>query len=413
MPEVLDLAFDATPLLGPLTGVGEFCSGALAGLARRDDVAVRAFAVSWRRRGGIVEKLPDSVVAASRPMPARPLHLSWRLFHLPPIEAFVGRCDVVHGSNYVVPPALRAARVVTVHDLTTVRYPELADASTRRFPALVADAVRRGAWVHTPSEFVAGEVVEEWRVPPERVRAVHHGVPTVAQVGGASASTEVLGGILPPGVGSYLLFLGTVEPRKDLPTLLEAFQKLLGECPELWLVIAGREGWGVASFEKALDSLAIPAAERVVRTGYVSPEVRAALLSSASAFVYPSLYEGFGFPPLEAMHAGVPVVATRGGAIPEVVGDAALLVDPGDADGLAEAMIAAVTDEAVRSRLVASGRKRLACFSWDACAEGLARLYRDASQYRTAGWRRSRTRVAKTGDSESRTAGWKRSGPAL
>src|ERR1039458_6450058 len=173
----LVVALDATPLLGVPTGVGVFCREALGALSVAGRVQVEAYAVTWRRRHMLASRVPDGVRTAGRPMPARPLHLAWRHMDIPYIEWFLGRCDVVHGTNFVVPPARRAATVVTVHDLTTVRFPEMCDAPTLRFPALIRRAVDRGAWVHTPSRYVAEEVVAELGVDRERVRAVHHGTP--------------------------------------------------------------------------------------------------------------------------------------------------------------------------------------------------------------------------------------------
>jgi hypothetical protein len=151
MADPLRVALDATPLIGTPTGVGAFCAGVLEGLSRREDVAARAFAVSWRRRHAIDGRVPPAVAIASRAMPARPLHAAWGHAEIPPVEWFVGAVDVVHGTNYVVPPTRRAARVVTVHDLTTVRYPELCNRATLEFPRLVRRALAHGAWVHTHS----------------------------------------------------------------------------------------------------------------------------------------------------------------------------------------------------------------------------------------------------------------------
>ena len=368
----LDVAFDATPLLGAKAGVGAFCTGALPALAAVDGLSVRAFAVSWRRRGRIVEHLPPGVAVVDRPMPARPVHRAWRRTSLPPIEWFTGPVDVVHGTNFIVPPARRAARVVTVHDLTTVRFPEMCDDYTQTFPPLVRRAIRQGAWVHTPSAFVREEVVELLGAAPERVRAVHHGVPPL-DAGGAD-SAEVDG---PVPDGPYVLALGTVEPRKDVATLVRAFDKVADRHRDLSLVVAGRAGWGMERFEAAVA--ASPWRDRLVRLGYVSQSHRSRLLREATLFAFPSVYEGFGFPPLEAMVAGVPVVATTAGALPEVVGDGAELVDPGDADALAAAIDRLLADDGARADLVARGRRRVRAFSWEECGAGLAALYRDAS----------------------------------
>jgi glycosyltransferase involved in cell wall biosynthesis len=364
----LGVAFDATPLLGEPTGVGTFCSGALSGLSRREDVSVSAFAVSWRRRHGIKRALPAGVRAVERPLPARPVHVLWRHSGIPPIEWVSGPVGVVHGSNFIVPPARRAARIVTVHDLTTVRFPELCDGPTLRFPALVRRAVGEGAFVHTPSRFVASEVVEHFGAQPDRVVAVPHGVSFIGASPGAMPSS------VPEG--PYLLAIGTIEPRKDLPTLVRAFAALAAGFPELRLVVAGGRGWGSDAFDAAVAGSGV--ADRVLALGYVPAADCLALLGKAEVFCYPSIYEGFGLPPLDAMAAGVPVVSTTAGAIPEVAGSAAVLVPPRDDGALASAIETVLTDSALRARLVAAGGERAAAFTWEACAAGLVSLYQEA-----------------------------------
>jgi glycosyltransferase involved in cell wall biosynthesis len=372
----LRVALDATPLLGLRTGVGVFAEHALQSLGTRDDLDLSAFAVSWRRRRGIRDHLPPGVRAVDTPMPARPLHWSWGRRAFPPIEWFIGPQDVVHGTNYVVPPTRRAARVMTVHDLTSVRFPEMCDEYTRRFPALVRRALGEGAWVHTPSQYVAEEVIDLLGADRERVRAVHHGVPALDQPTNPSKP-----GTGPPVEGPYVLALGTVEPRKDLPTLVRAFDRVAGEAADVRLVVAGAEGWGAEAFRQALYSA--KHRDRIVRLGFVSPSDRSALLRHAVVYAYPSLYEGFGLPPLEAMSVGVPVLTTTAGALPEVVGDAAVMTAPGDSDAMASALAQLLTDEALRRRLADSGRQRVDGYSWTRAAEGLARLYADASAARS------------------------------
>jgi len=162
-PAPLTVAVDATSLLGRPTGIGVFTAGLLAGLAGRSDVEPSAFAVSWRRREGIEALLPRGVPARQRAMPARPLHLAWRHCELPPVEWFIGPTDVVHGPNFVVPPTRKAARVMSVQDLTPVRFPELCDPATLVFPSLVARALDHGAFVHASTRFIADEVLEYFR----------------------------------------------------------------------------------------------------------------------------------------------------------------------------------------------------------------------------------------------------------
>lgn len=373
----MKVALDATPLLGRPTGVGAFCAGALGGLAARDDVAASAFAVSWRRRHELAALLPAGVRQIGRAMPARPLHAAWRTTGVPPVEWFTGPLDVVHGTNFVVPPARHAARVVTVHDLTVVRFPEMCDPPTLRYPALLRRALAEGAWVHTPSSYVADEVVALLGADPARVRAVHSGVP-VAESRAAVASTAPPSVVLPGTTTRYVLSLGTAEPRKDLPGLVAAFDQLASEVPDTALVLAGPEGWGTAALDAALASARHR--DRMVRTGWVPDDVAYRLVAGAEVLAYPSVYEGFGFPPLEAMAVGVPVVATAAGALPEVLGDAASLVSAGDPDALAAAMLELLRAPSTRAERIERGRARAAGYSWERCAEGLAQLYHDAAR---------------------------------
>jgi len=186
----------------------------------------------------------------------------------------------------------------------------------------------------------------------------------------------------PPRPAPYVLALGAVEPRKDLPTLVEAFAEIASTHQDLELVVAGPDGWGTPAFAAAVASSGV--ARRVVRLGYLEQGHRQSLLREASVLAYPSLYEGFGFPPLEAMAAGVPVVATRAGAVPEVVGDAAELVVPGDAAALAGALARVIDDGDLRARLVEAGRVRVASFTWASSVALMMDLYELAARDRQA-----------------------------
>jgi glycosyltransferase involved in cell wall biosynthesis len=309
-------------------------------------------------------------------MPARPLHRLWERRDVPPVEWFIGSADVVHGTNFVAPPTRDAAVVVSVHDLTPLHYPELCNAATLAYPGLIRRALHRGAWVHTDSAFVAAEVVDAFGADPDRVRAVSPGVPDLPQIGGAQAE-DALGRLLPPGTARYCLAIGTAEPRKDLPGLVRAFDAVAARHPDLSLVLAGPPGWGEEKLEAALA--ASRWAARIIRTGWVEPLDLAALLGRAAVLAYPSLYEGFGFPPLQAMRAQVPVVATRAGSLPEVLGQGALLIEPGDPDALAEAIETCVSDTRAREALVAAGAAWSARFSWQRCGAWLEALYRQAA----------------------------------
>jgi glycosyltransferase involved in cell wall biosynthesis len=359
------VAVDATALLDPPTGIGVFTSRLIEGLAEHPEVTPVAYAASWRGRDRLPQAVPPSVQTARRPLPARPARTLWRRLDRPPIDWWTGPVEVVHGPNFVVPPCRSGAEVVTVHDLTTVHHPELCHRDTLAYPGLVQRAIDRGAVVHTVSEFVANEVRDHFDVDPHAVVAVHNGL---------DRPDDTPVGPNPAGSTPYVLALGTIEPRKDLPTLVRAFDQAADDHRELHLVVAGADGWGVEPFEAALHDARHR--NRIQRLGRVNDSERRALLAGARLLAYPSRYEGFGLPPLEAMASGTPVLATRAGALPEVLGDAAVLVDVGAVDELAAGLVQLVEDEDGRADLVARGHAQAARYRWDRCVDGLLGVYR-------------------------------------
>jgi glycosyltransferase involved in cell wall biosynthesis len=188
------------------------------------------------------------------------------------------------------------------------------------------------------------------------------------------------------GADSYILAVGTIEPRKDLPTLVRSFADLVlaDTGDDVRLIIAGPDGWGLEALTDAIDACPPSVSKRIRRLGWVDDSQRADLLAGASVVAYPSLYEGFGLVPLEAMAAGVPVVTTSVGALPETVGDAALLVPPGDTDALGDAIGRVLRDDELADRLRTAGHERLNEFSWEATTDGLVDLYRRAMEDRAS-----------------------------
>ncbi|MGH9278422.1 MAG: glycosyltransferase family 4 protein [Acidimicrobiales bacterium] len=363
------VALDATPLLGRRTGVGFFTAGVMGALARRPGVEVAGYALSWRAYRSLAAALPPGVRPILRAMPPQPLRSCWLRCDGPAAEWWTGRVDVVHGTNFVVPPARRAATVMTVHDLTALRFPELCFGDPLFYPRLLRRSIARGAWVHTVSAFVAGEVVDLLGADPGRVVVVPEAVPEVAEA-------EPAEGRRLAGADRYVLSLSTVEPRKDHLSLVRAFDRVAAHHRDLRLVIAGMEAWGSDRLDRAVAESRH--GDRIDRLGYVDDGRRAALLRGASLLAFPSKYEGFGLPPLEAMAAGVPVVATQAGSLPEVLGDAALLVPVGDDAALADAIDAVLGGNGLRDRMVAAGRQQVSRYSWERSAEGLVDLYRRA-----------------------------------
>lgn len=312
-----------------------------------------------------------------RRFPARGARLLWPRIAAPSAQWFAGQIDIVHGPNFVVPPGgggrhgPNVHEVLTIHDLTCIHYPEMCTPDTLAYPRLIRAALARGATVHTVSHYVAQEVIDVFRLPEARVVVVPNGVDLPA------GTREPLHGRHLAGVDQYILALGTIEPRKNLPLLVRAFDEIASAYPAVHLVVAGPDGWGLDAYQTAVN--ASGHRHRIRRLGWLSDRDRRALLDGAALFAFPSSYEGFGLPPLEAMAHGTPVVATAAGAVPEIVGDAALLVPVGDRDALAGALatvLAIVLDDPTRAdQLRRAGVTRASAFPWTNTISEIRGLY--------------------------------------
>jgi len=374
------VAIDVTPLLGTRTGIGSAVAEILAALRGLDAAPeLLPYTLSLRARQHRGDVPPDTRFV---PIPARVLLQAWAHVEVPRIDRWMRPARVIHATNYLAPPS-RLPTLVSVYDCSFVRYPELCTPEVRAFVPIVRRAVRRGVTIHTTSEFVADEIDEIFGPGLRRTGrlvVIPLGVPTI----GTAAE-------MPPAVKArldgarYVLSIGTLEPRKNLPHLVAAFAAIGRDLPDLRLVLAGPDGPARPDVDAAIARLEPGTAARVIIAGPVSDAGRRALLDDASVLAYPSIYEGFGFPALEAMTVGAPVVAARAGAIPEVAGDAALLVEPTDVAQLADAIERVVTDDATRRELIARGRDRVREFSWEDSARSLAACYRRLAETRPAG----------------------------
>lgn len=364
MDTPLRIALDVTPLAGAPTGIARAIQGSLRALNAVPDLRISGWMLSGRQRAQ-PEGVPSDFSVHHCPVPARLLHPAWSRLPVPRGRLVHGPADVVHGMNYVVPPSRRPT-VLTVQDVSVFTNPEWYPPTVQRFATLVRRTIDHGCWLHVPTRAVAEALAEHCPVDPDRLAVVGYGVPDVPP-GDASNGRRLAGGC------RYVLALGDVNPRKGIPELVEAFGRMRDRPWDLRLVVAGHRGLDEARLDAAVAALPDPST--VVRIPSIDDADRGHLLHGAEVLAYPSFDEGFGFPPLEAMSAEVPVVATTGGSIPEVVGDAAILTRPGDIPALANALSEAL-DEQRRRELVARGQRRLEDHRWEETASGLADLYR-------------------------------------
>ena len=339
------LVFDVSPLSLPPTGIGKYQLGTLAGLAEvaRPEDEVVAFAPvgprGLRAIPAALDGLPVERKLVFLPL-ARAWRSAWSRLGRPPLERLLGRFDAFHFSDWMFPPQREGVRATTIHDLVPLRFPEWVPARTRRLHVTKYEhATRTCDLVFVNSRYTAADVVERLGVREERIRVAHPGVDARFRPDGPR---EELG-------SPYALAVATLEPRKNLETLLAAHRLLGGD---LALVVAGGAGWG--------DRPDV-GGEQVVRVGYVDDDRLARLYRGAAVFVYPSRFEGFGIPIVEAMASGVPVVASAHPSMDEACGDAAVRADPEDASELARAIEQALAE---RERLVPLGLEHARRFTW-------------------------------------------------
>ena len=333
--------------------------------------------VAWhpRAEGSDLPRSPNLTEAVSRiPSVLEPV---WRRLEVPRLESQV-RFDALLATNFLPPPTRSDGVVLVVHDLAFEVMPEAGPGFGERWRRRFDGWLRRSAAVIVPSSSAKADLLERHKLDDGRVHVIAHG----ADAFEAPPPDEVerVRGRFGIG-GPFALFVGGIEPRKNLAALVEAFAR--GGDAEHWLVIAGgRTYWaphGTESLTAQVAALPEGVRRRVVLTGYVSDEEKRALLAGATVLAYPSRYEGFGFPVLEGFAAGVPVLTSSVASLPEVAGDAALLVDPNDADAIRDGLVRLFGDAALRDRLVAAGRERLANFSWERAAGATAEVLRGAA----------------------------------
>lgn len=396
---------DATPVLPKPSGVGLYVLnllGALRSLQASENfslgVAYQPSLKNWLRGNlALPEVLSTYDDVAVLPLPVRLLNLLAQVPKNPvlgQLEHRFGQPDIYHGTNYAVYPCRHSLRVMTIYDLSFVRYPEYVTAVVRTYSHRVRQCLGWTDLVITISESSKRDIVELLGVPPERVwvtpLASRYAADTVGgsyalaavDLGNSGADTRsesipVSG--MPQALGfanrPYILFVSTLEPRKNVVRLIQAFDQLKTDRRiDHQLVLVGQKGW---QFEPIFEAIAAsPWRHHIRHLDYLSDAEVAYCYQNADVFAYPSLYEGFGLPVLEAMTLGCPVVTANTSSLPEVAGDAALLVDPTSVEDLAEALGRVIGDRALRQAMIAQGHQQAAQFSWTRTAKLTLAAYR-------------------------------------
>ncbi len=368
------ILIDYRPALRERTGVGQYVHELAAALQRQLLPSDRLvlFSSSWKDRLQ-PDRIPGAAHVDAR-IPVKALNFSWHRLEWPPVEMIAGSADIAHSLHPLLMPTRAAAQAVTIHDLDFLDHPGRTRAEIRRdYPALAAAHATRADLVIVNSRYTASSVASRLGVRADRLVVCRPGAPS-----------DLAPRDTPSAIGP-ILFVGTIEPRKNLPALFSAYEELVRIRPDAPdLLLAGKIVEHSASILAAVESHPV-LARRVRHLGYVSDAERHALYREASMLVLPSLDEGFGLTALEAMHVGVPVVASNRGALPEVLGNAGQLVDPLKADAITAAILRLLDHPGLRAEQTQAGRARAREFSWSESAGRLIDAYRQTLAQRRAG----------------------------
>jgi glycosyltransferase involved in cell wall biosynthesis len=373
----MKVGLNATSLLSPLTGIGQYTYQLAKGLQKYKDLELDMFyANGWSTevRDKPIKQIRNIKLLLKKFVPktyeiSRFIQQSYfnersfdkvkGIYHEPNFLAF----------NYAGP------LVLTVHDLSWIRYPEMHPADrVRNMNKHFQKSMERASMIITDSQAIKNEIIDMFGVADSRIKSIPLGVESLFRPLNAEESVPVLKqhGLT---YQKYILAVGTLEPRKNLSSVLLAYMQLPADIRKHYpLVLVGMSGWHTSALEKQMAPLV--AAGEIRQLGYLEREDLAVVIAGALALVYPSIYEGFGLPPLEAMTCGVPVIASNVSSLPEVVGDSGLLVNPHDIDDIAKAMETMITAPDIRAASAQKALARSAEFSWDSCVDQTMGIYR-------------------------------------
>lgn len=369
------IAIDYTAAVRQGGGIGRYTRGLVHALLAEPTEDRYVLLVAGQ---GSDESLPSDLAELRHlPLDERYLNILWHRIGspYPKIDWFAGWPDIFHSPNFVLAPVARARAVLTVHDLSFMRVPDCAEPSLRAYlDRVVPRAVHRADRVLADSESTRGDAIDLLGLPPEKVDVVPAGVESRFRPILDSATLAAVRAKYGLGDGPFVLGLGTLEPRKNFAGLMEAFSLLIRreKLPHR-LVIAGGKGWLYEGIFQTAERLQL--GDRLVFAGFVADGDLPALYNLADLFAFPTLYEGFGLPVLEAMACGVPVVTADNSCMPELVGSAALLVPAVDLEGLVDAMARVLSEPDLRARLRKAGLARAAHFTWENAARKLRASY--------------------------------------
>ncbi|HRR76991.1 MAG TPA: glycosyltransferase family 1 protein [Ruminococcus sp.] len=377
----MKITFDAIPLIADkITGIGWCEAGQTTAMARLFPENDYEYSFFTDKSGTALERIKpfagDNIGLNTSKFPKKLYRGMSAMLPVPYSQFFGGDSDITHFFNYIVPPGVKGKTVVTVHDMVYKAFPETVRGRTKLMLNMgLKSSMKRADMIVTDSEFSKSEILKYFPEHEEKLRVVPCGVDMERfspctdkeRIEAVKASLEI--------EGDYFLYLGTIEPRKNLERLIKAYEHFVDEvgsnAPSL--VLAGGKGWLYDGIFARVKSMGLE--DKVLFTKYVPSEDMTPLMCGALAFVFPSVYEGFGMPPLEAMACGVPVLCSGEASLPEVTGDCAVICDAYSIKSITQGLLSLYEDEALRKSLSERGLERAKLFTWERSAEMLMDIY--------------------------------------
>lgn len=370
----MKIGIDISQLAFQGTGVATYTENLITNLLKIDKENEYLFFYSSLRQK-LSSNLKQSLLLRNKSynLPPLILELLWNKLHVLPIETFTGKLDVFHTSDWLEPPA-KCPKVTTIHDLAIFKYPETF--VSKGGHNIIQNQKRKLEWVKKESDIVIAvsentkrDIIDILEIPEGKIKVIYEAPDSTYGI--AHSAKEINNVFKKYSIkGKYLLSVGTLEPRKNIKRVIEAYKILLSQFPDISLVICGKMGWGEDVGKWIMGNGKC----QIKFTGYVPKEDLACLYQEAECFVYPSLYEGFGLPVLDAMASGCPVVTSNVSSLPEIAGDAGILVNPNEVEEIAKGIIEAFKN---KESLVKKGLIQAEKFTWAKTARETLKIYQN------------------------------------
>ncbi len=364
------ISIDVQPLLGKKCGIGQYIWGLIHGLAQIDHKNLYSLSFFDTKFRSSKIPLPGPNFSRSGyPLPSRVMRKIWLQYHWPYYDSFFRSRDLYHFCNFIIPPMRTGKKIATIFDFSFLRYPQFSEPRNLGFLRRgIEKTLQVADEIITISKFTKNESLHFFNIPENKIHAIHLGV---------HESFKPNISIQPK---KQILFVGTIEPRKNLETLLKAFELFVqkNEFADFKLVLAGMKGWLCDNILSSLEKH--PYHHQISLLDYVSDSELPKLYQESMIFVYPSFYEGFGLPPLEAMACGTPVIASEVASLPEILGESAFWINPQEVENIASAFEKLAQNPSLRKELIQKGFEQVKNFSWEKTAEKTLKVYLKALQ---------------------------------